>query len=316
MNPNRIPFPESLEELRTLLDAQEFATGREAEDFLARQVEAANHAPRAQFLGLSPKQMGELLRSRAEGVAGLIEVDFEAAFEFSGSTPLQEMTVWLLEWLNRADITLTTAGYLPPLVARFWWEEVLRRLDFWGEEYELAVRSEADAPLLLMVRDILAALGLTKTRSGRLTMTKKGKEFLRMRVKDQYRGLYCALARAMDWKALNLEHVAQPHSLLQESWFFSLYLLKQFEEEGVAPRQAAELWLKAFPLVLEAYKVPNQETARQDLREELEKMVAFYCFEFMPRLLGLIDWQKPQDRLESKKVKISKLGQALHHWSL
>lgn len=302
-----------LKELKALFDAKDFATVEEANTFLTKHVEAANHSPKDEFLGLSPHQMHQLLEAKI-GAPGIVEVNFEAAGSATQSVPLQLMGVWLLQWLSTQDLKLTSVGYLPPLVAKLWWEETLMRLDFWGEEFEVPVRKESDSPLLIDVRNILASLGLTKVRLGLLSLTKKGKEFLQASAKDQYIWLYSAVARTMNWDDLKLEHLAQPHPLLQESWYFSLFLLQGFEAQGIDLQEAAELWLGAFPLVLKAYGPPKQETIPQGLRESLVSMVAFYNFEFMPRLLGLVDWIRPPERLAPKMVKLSELGRTFHRW--
>lgn len=133
-----------------------------------------NSAPRAEFNGLSPEQMRELLYDPF-GSNCLVQLNRLSEEQYM-QIPLVKQTLFLMQTLNEKELKMTKNGWLP--------------LKFVNESYHLGrpiniIESlgmkrinEYDATSVWMTHLTLDFLGWIKVRKGMLSLTAKGKKAL------------------------------------------------------------------------------------------------------------------------------------------
>jgi hypothetical protein len=239
----------------------------EASAFMAQFATRHNESPKDDFLGLSSNQMNQILNTLADECVSIVKVDYSVLDRPSPTpVPLIEAAQWLLSKLESAPIKLTTAGYLPPSVAVPWWDEAVAPLNFFGTIPLGPVKKEGDRRLLGELRKIISAFGWMKERTGILSITKNGSQFLAKSFRDQYREVSQGVISSLDWKLIENPYFAPYHPMMRKAWLFNLYIIRKAGETGIFSEEAAEKWLQAFPSILEDYTLAKDGLEKPDAR--------------------------------------------------
>ena len=143
-------------------------------EYLEEMMHKHNSSPRAEFNGLSPEQMREMLYDPF-GPNCLVQLNHLPEEQYM-QIPLVKQTLFLMQTLNEKELKMTKNGWLP--------------LKFVDESYHLGRPiyiietlfmkriNEYDATSVWMSHLTLDFLGWIKLRKGMLSLTAKGKKAL------------------------------------------------------------------------------------------------------------------------------------------
>jgi len=137
-------------------------------------MERHNSTPRADFNGLSPRQMDALIRYPF-GKLCAVEINKLTEEQYQ-LFPLVRQVLFIMDTLAEKELKLTQNGWLPLKIVAAAYS--IGSPDHWIEEGLIKRINEYDAKSVWYARTILERLGWTKIRKGMLSLTAKGKNAL------------------------------------------------------------------------------------------------------------------------------------------
>jgi len=237
---NIIPFP----------GMTGFSGLEEAEIYTREMVENANSEPEDDFLGLSPDMMHKTSTLPLEELPEFLSLRGSIIEKDIPSIPLLRQILWLLNHLETGgQIKLTSAGYLPPIHAKAWFEDSFKPFTSLSTLEIRPVRRESDEPQMLVVRDIMKQLQLTFMRSGKLGISTRARAFINMSPHEQYHKLFYFLADDWDWARGNWGYF-ELSPFHQSSLPFYLYALNMQGSGGWDRFDIEKIFTNAFPYIL------------------------------------------------------------------
>lgn len=229
-----------------ILENRKFESHEEAQAFIDKLTNARNSSPLDDFSGISPEQMYRFLNHPFDS-PGLIDYNLE--LKRFPDAPFFRLFSYLMRGVVNEELKATALGNLPQkfvqAAAPWFYDE---------EEYAkmrryMTFRTETDFMELHTVRLTAELAGFVRKVKGRFQATKAGRAVVEQGMNGAaFLALFQAYTRKFNW-AYNDRYPALP--VIQESFLFSLYLLRK---QGTALRPAsyyADLFLKAFPFTSE-----------------------------------------------------------------
>lgn len=233
--------PESvLGHLTQFIAGQSFDSQEALQAAVQEFMETQQAQPIADFHGLSPNQVHQLLYST---------FDYPELLQWSVSeshveqTPIVRMAESLITRLQAGDIKLTTKGNLPLVEVKS-----MAAASGLVDMSKASFRSEDDVEPVAVTRLLIDACGLTQIQKGRLRLTKKGAGKLK---KCGWLALYQDLLRIaftrLDWSCADpgeqvpIAKIASP---------FMLWLLRIHGDTWQTEEFYYEAVIKAFPALL------------------------------------------------------------------
>lgn len=262
----------------------------------------ANAQPLDDFLGLTPEQMHILLYSPLEEMQHIFGLKDTFDQNLLEKVPIVKKVVLLIKFISEAgDAKATQNGYLPKKIVNALYD--FHSLD------KFTVPTEEYAPNILALRHAVTDCGWLKKKSGRFSLTKKGKQiFEKGFTPPNYIALLKYWLRKYNWAFTD----GYPEcSIVQQAAPFSLYLLSQKATELISSEHFAQLFIRAFPFALE--ELPAEPHPIEQPGEE--RLASIFRLRFLERFAAyfglvdcLIDEKLPYlERDKSAQIKTTRL---------
>ncbi len=204
-----------------------------------------NNAPIDDFCGFSPTEMHRLIYEPYSKTSP-IRIRTDISDKTMDAIPFFKLTEEFLKILQRkSQITLTATGALPREILhelyghRFITEDAI-------EAGYVKLRSEEGSVVLRSMHINAGLTGLTRKVKGKLSLTKRGNEFLRVEKRQElFRKILETYTEKFNW-AYNDRYTESPVG--QTGWAFCVYLLSRFGDTSRSAHFYAEKYLMAFPV--------------------------------------------------------------------
>ncbi len=241
-----------LEELRrylskTIDDINEKGGANSIDDLnkmLGEKMTTINSRPVADFEGLSPDKMHQLLHFPL-GEASPIRLKLLSAEQYH-QIPLFNQVLWLLREIEGAGgIKLTQAGYLPVRVVKDLYAQGFIT-DNYVELGHQKLNKEMDSRSVHMTRILVELSGLVRKQHGKLVLVKS-----KMNIVNNNKALFDVIfhtfTEKFSWAYLDMYHSEQ---FAQFGWGFSVFLLSKFGDVERDAAFYAKKYIKAFPMLI------------------------------------------------------------------
>jgi hypothetical protein len=264
--------------LKEAMGIRSFNTLQEAQETLDRVVSDRNNIPLDDFCGLSPAQMTRVLY-------GPFGEESPARFNLEltnlPETPFLRILKQIFIGLSQGGLKMTAKGNLPADFSRsvalsYYGEEVFREKTHYG-----GLRKEQDWGEIHTVRLTAELAGLVKKEKGRFRLTQEGEKILSQGLNGKsFLELFRAYTLRFNWAYRD----GYPQmGIVQNSFLFTLFCLHRFGDETRSGEFYADLFLRAFPMVLDElpqnpYRGPEEEAKRCFSLRALERFASFFGF--------------------------------------
>lgn len=215
---------------------------------MAQYVARRNAAPQSDFEGLSPIQMRTLMYDPFESGSPLVWVADQNE-EAIAQVPLLVLLDLLMADIQRTgEVKLTTKGNLPVALCTLLVEQGLIELKYWMSRGK---PTEDKIPYLWPLKEFLMEEKLVKKRLKKLSLTKKGTEFMLLPASARLRIFITYFTARFHWG--NLYHLEDDGHYGQMGVWYSLWLLLKYGDE----RREASFYLEKWRKVFDRASKPN-----------------------------------------------------------
>lgn len=227
--------PEEFERIATPL-MEQLRQSRKLADSEAMDI------PAPDFDGLEQRAFESLTLEPFEDEHTLFQFDLPE--ELLEQSPMFHLMRLILNHLaQQGPIKLTATGNLPVKICKAFYEQVWS-IEELTKAYYKKPRIETDYENLFTGRHTLQLAGLTKIRTGKLSLTKKGEKLLaQARHQELFQLCFQAFCEKFNWGCFDGYGENQ---IGQMGFAFTFYLLKRYGDEGLPPDFYAEKYINAF----------------------------------------------------------------------
>ena len=270
---------------------QPFESIEEVNAFASALIGERNRAALADFCGLSPMQMSNLLHA---------PFDSPETVRFSGDTaPGREVEILdifltLAEAIGETGLKVTATGNLPLKLCKTVGQQLREAAHQRRSSYIAGIRSEMDVEPLHCTRLVAERAGLIRKYRGHFVLTKKGKDLL---ARQDEGGIYLELFEAYTTQFNWAYRDGYPDAdIVQQAFLFTLFLLASYGEERRHQRFYEDRFLTAFPMFVEMFEERTYSSAESTARHcyvlrALERFAAvFGLAELVPESRGSRDF--------------------------
>ncbi len=261
-------------------------------------VEKQNQKPQDDFLGLSSEQAYRMLYS-AFDTPELFQ--FHNQLSIEPDAPILMLMKGIISAIDDKGLKATTKGNLPQKLCREVWSN-------YGKLYEddifysfHKVNKEDDFHGLHVTRIILELAGFIRKTRGRFYLTKKYQKIVREAgLKGLYPIIFKIYCSKFNWGYWDHYNDA---SFIQQSFLFTLYLLKVHGDKMTSTSVYEDDFLRAYPMVIDEFEETPYSTPENNFRN------CYYSRAYRRFLvfLGLADLEIIKgDKLYDNKYKIQK----------
>ena len=254
-----------------------------------KQIEAEvllrNNSPIADFENLSPTNFHHILYDTYNENS---PVHFQRHIEneILDKVSLFRVAEDFISIIDREKfIKLTPLGALPKKIM----VELYDKKYIYDELIESGITQlwkEQDCIAILSTKIVTEIAGIIKKANGRMTLTKKGTAFLKLKNRQEFFELFIStFADKFNW-GFNDGYPEKP--IGQIGWTFTIYLLEKYGKEFQRESFYAEKYLKALPDFLNEFET-------DDFRSQKEQFVNCYGVRTFQRFLewfGLVETDK------------------------
>lgn len=263
-------------ELEAAMAGRNFSSMEEVQTFINEFMNRRNQSTLSGFQGLSPEQMHVFLNRPFHSPHLVIFAEQPTGCE---TAPIMRLFILLSEAIGEEGIKTTAKGNLPQkfcreAAPRYWSaDEYASRTRFGG------INREDDFTDLNTTRLVADLAGLIRKYKGRFVLTKKCRKYLDAGdIGGLYRELLRSFVHQFNWAYLD-RYEELP--IIQQSFLFTLYLLKL---HGNTPRRDsfyADCFLDAFPVAADlvedsAYMEPELVVKNCFSLRALRRFVRFF----------------------------------------
>jgi|GEM_PF-5349813 len=270
---------DTIEQLQTIMEQQNFGSIEEMHSFMAQHVETQNSRPPPDFNGLSPSQVHDMLHEPLANQSLLgwqKNIDEQALIE----TPMMQICLPLIELLNNGPLKATAKGNLPAKAVQHVFAQCREQLIEQGLIYGFqVVKKEDDFVKLNVIRLLLKDLGIIKFQKNHYSITKKGQG---LSIIALYQTLFEYYIETYNW---GYEDRMADSQFIARSTFFSLRQLAFYQQENrsLTTDDFTRDILDRFPMAIEdfcedPYSTPQEEALRAYNIRMLERFWAFFGF--------------------------------------
>ena len=289
----------AVKEVRELLESRSFSSLEEANAFLSRRVQQRNRAPKDDFDGLSPEQMHRFLHFPFDTphLAG-----FPSCLDVFPEAPILAIFCLLIEGLGDKGEKATTTGNLPRNLCRdiamaYWGGEKYQENYRYGE-----LRTEPEFFDLHVTRLVSGLCGFVRKYKGKFIVSSECRKLMS---KHGPAGIYPRLLREFgtryNWA---YRDGRQEIPFIQQSFLFSLYLLRRRGTGWQTNRFYEDWFLRAFPAVLqEILPIGEYFSPEQVLR----RCYSLRCLDNFASFLGLVEIQPDSGKRCDEDFRLRKL---------
>ena len=249
-------------ELSDLFSEQKFDSIEEMQAAADALMAKQNQKAQDDFLGLSSEQVYRMLN---------FAYDTPELFQFAEQLPIEPdapimmLVQGIISAIDDKGLAATKArGALPQKLCREIWDDYSK---LYVDEHFASfhrVNKEDDFFELHVARIILELAGFLRKTQGRFYLTK---QYQKIASKSGLKGLYPVIfkiyCREFNWAYW--DHYSDV-PFIQQSFLFTLYLLKQHGEKMTFTSVYEDDFLRAFPMVIDEIEALPYSTPEQDLR--------------------------------------------------
>ncbi len=287
------------DELKKLVPNQKFDSIEEMQAATETLVAKQNQKAQDDFLGLSSEQVYRMLN---------FAYDTPELFQFSDQlsiepdAPILMLIEGIVSAIDEKGLQATKAkGSLPQKLCREVWSNYSK---LYANDVLVSfhtVNKEDDFFELHVTRLVLELAGFLRKTKGRFYLTKKYQKIAsKSGLKELYPIILKTYCRKFNW---GYPDNYQDIPFIQQSFLFTLYLLKQHGEKMTFTSVYEDNFLKAFPMVIDEMEGSSYFTPEEDCRS------CYYlraCKRFLV-FLGLAELEViKSDKLYDTKYKIKK----------
>jgi hypothetical protein len=273
-----------------------FESLEEINAYAAQLAKERNRWALAEFCGLSPEQMAQLLYRPFDSPE---TVRFSTDIEASSDIRIMRIFTALAEAVGESGLKPTAKGNLPLKFCKTFAQELLQD-DNDDRSFYLrygGIRSEIDFEELHCTRLVAGLAGLVRKYRGKFVLTGKCRKLL---AKGDSGSIYFELFKAYTTKLNWAYRDGYPEAeIVQRSFLYTLFLLTSFGDTERSQQFYEGKFITAFPMVLESFpETPFSSTDEQARRvyflRALDRFAAFF---------GLAELvMEPGERYRSKYV--------------
>ncbi len=236
-------------ELRMMLEGQQFSSQDEANAFLDQITIARNQRGIADFLGLSSEQIHRFLHFPFESPQYVV---FPEVLDAEPDAPLMTLFSLIVDAMGDQGLKATATGNLPRTFCREAFD-TFKATGFYDDGMApRGINTELDFTELHEVRTIAELAHLIVLDNKHFVLTEQCKKLLSEHGNAAiYPLLFRTFCRGYNWGYLDGYAEA---SIVQMSFIFSLYMLKQQGSKQQPHTQIAEAFLKAFPMLIDEFE--------------------------------------------------------------
>jgi len=264
--------------LKEAMGGRSFNSLQEAQETVNRVVNERNNAPLDDFCGLSPAQIHRLLYDPfGEESPARYNLELTTFPE----TPILRILKQILMGLSQGGLKMTAKGNVPPAFSQavalsYHGEEGFREKTRFGR-----LRKEQDWGEIHTVRLIAELAGFVKREKGRFRLTREGEQALSQGLNGRlFLDLFKAYTLKFNWAYRD----GYPQmGIVQTTFLFTLFCLHRFGDEIRSGEFYAELFLRAFPKVLDESSQDPGWSPKEDAKicfslRALERFASFFGF--------------------------------------
>lgn len=210
---------------------------------LAEMMTVQNSTPIDRFNGFTSEQMHQMIYSPLEkGCPVQLRTLTDSQLN---DIPLMRQVLHLMDILDKSELKLTAKGYIPPKIV----EELYQMgTHSWNTDW-YKQKSEPKTEEIRVLRVVLKECGLVKTRTGKMSLTSKGKRLLINR-NELLRVVMLFLLRDYNTGWLDLWDDTDVGNLGR---MYSLWLLHHYGKEWRHTDFYAGEYSRAFPTLANAH---------------------------------------------------------------
>ena len=286
------------DELAAVAAERPFESLEELNAFTAQLMNERNRWATAEFSGLSPEQMSDLLY---KPFASPETIEFSTDLVPDSNIAMMRLFLSLVDALGESGLKTTATGNLPLQFCKEVAQQLQQQDDGTDRLLIGGIRSERDLDALHCTRLVAELAGFMRKYRGRFVLTKKCREMLDRRDRGVlYFELFKAYTTKFNWGYRDGHPEAE---LVQHSFLYTLFLLTSFGAKPRPQRFYEDKFLTAFPMALEMFRETTYSTAEAGARHcyflrALEQFAVFFG-------LAELTVEAPQE-LYSRKYAIGK----------
>ena len=286
-------------DLSDALAGQQFESIEQANAFVQQHMAQRNSRGLAEFQGLSPEQMNQLINHPYDSPA---LVTFPDNYRVDDSIPYILFFHQLLAAVGNNNFKPTERGNLPRNFCRlvaFKWEGeegYAKRTRYGG------INSESDFFELNCFRHVCEFAGYLRKYRGKYIIGKECQQLLKDGGQSAvYRGLFKTYITELDWGCG--DGYPEDLSLIQHFWAFALYLLQQFGDEWRPASFYEDTFLRAFPALAD----PALDTPYQSAEDLVRAAFRYRVLQQWLPMFGLAEFENLEpDKLLSNNYRVRK----------
>ena len=258
-----------------------------------------NNIPLDDFCGLTPNEMHHLLCDTF-GKKSPIQIQKDVSDEVLYTVPFLRLTEEYIKMIEREDqVKLTPKGALPrKVIDELYGHRLILEDAIESGIVKLTRMTDSVVITSLFINTGLA--GLTKTRRGRLSVTKEGaKCLLQGQRNDLFHRTVQSFTSTFNWG--NNDGFGQ-HPTGQLGWGYTVYLLTRFGDQRQTMQFYADKYLKAFPKLIDYFTPPIVGSPQ-------EQFTACYALRTFDRFLdwfGFVDVEPHRHTANRSTVQLTR----------
>jgi len=265
-----------------------------------------------ELAGLSPDLLRRIIKgAKREDLSELFTVSSKPFAQEAMTAPMVAILFYLLDLYRKND------NQIPIDRNGFFYRELVIPIVFSmldPQLLELAGDEEYNIRALLLTHDFLRVRDFVEEDDQTSSLTKEGLQYAHdLSPELAWRDLFDFYRFNMGWLSLNRNFGKVPpdFELIQDSCYFSLYLLKGFESCWISPMELYEGVMKAVPKLKEYHSLPGS-----DIAEALYRSLFMWMF---CEDLGLLEYMENDynKRLSDEdRVRTTALFRAALDWKM
>jgi SEC-C motif-containing protein len=257
---------------------QPFESLEEINAFTAQLANERNQWALAEFCGLSPEQMTQVLYKPFDSPQA---IQFSTDIEPSSDVRIMRIFRALVEAIGESGLKPTATGNLPLKFCKAFAQELSEGDDDDRNSYLRygGIRSETDFEELHSTRLVAELAGLVRKYRGKFVLTRKCREMLAKQESGRlYFELFKAYATKFNWAYRDGYPEAE---IVQRSFLYTLFLLTFFGDTEHSQQFYENKFITAFPMVLEAFPDTSYSSTEKQARRvyflrALDRFAAFF----------------------------------------
>ena len=287
------------DEFKTLLAGQEFDSIEDVQALADQFMQQRNQQPQDDFQGLTSEQVHRMLHFPFESPEFF---NFPETLSIEPEAPILTLVQWITNAIDEKGLKATAKGNLPQKLCKESVIDYRKHLPASDYLHRLNISREDDFEDLHTTRIVLELSGLLRKTKGRFYLTRKYQQLVS---KKGLAGIYPLIlktySRKFNW-AYRDGYDELP--FIQQSFLFSMYLLKLHGNDWKPFLIYEDYFLQAFPMVIDEGNSSHYRSAEDDVR-------SCYGFRALHRFLhfmGLASIESiPNDKPVSREYQIKKL---------